>query len=71
MTFSQIIKNGYFLGILVFFATILQSTISQASTHVLCVEGIRLRTALQVVYYHIIREQDYSGLFKLNAKHLI
>lgn len=53
MTFSQILKNGYFLGILVFFATILQSTISQASTHVLCVEGIRLRTALQVVYYYI------------------
>ncbi|KAL6445158.1 hypothetical protein ACFW04_002204 [Cataglyphis niger] len=51
MTFSQIIKNGYFLGILVFFATILQSTISQASTHVLCVEGIRLRTALQVLIY--------------------
>ncbi|XP_025268777.1 ATP-binding cassette sub-family C member Sur isoform X2 [Camponotus floridanus] len=51
MTFSQILKNGYFLGILVFLATILQSTISQASTHVLCVEGIRLRTALQVLIY--------------------
>ncbi|XP_072749305.1 ATP-binding cassette sub-family C member Sur isoform X2 [Anoplolepis gracilipes] len=51
MTFSQILKNGYFLGILVFLATILQSTISQASTHVLCVEGIRLRTALQALIY--------------------
>lgn len=63
MTFSQILKNGYFLGILVFFATILQSTISQASTHMLCVEGIRLRTALQVGYYHVIENiHDYFSL---------
>lgn len=51
MTFSQILRNGYFLGIVVFFATVLQSTLKQASTHVLCVGGIRLRTALQVFYY--------------------
>ncbi|RLU19415.1 hypothetical protein DMN91_007972 [Ooceraea biroi] len=51
MTFSEILKNGYFLGIVVFLATILQSTISQASTHVLCVGGIRLRTALQALIY--------------------
>ncbi|XP_067206473.1 ATP-binding cassette sub-family C member Sur isoform X2 [Linepithema humile] len=51
MTFSQILKNGYFLGLVVFFASILQSTMSQASTHVLCVAGIRLRTALQALIY--------------------
>ncbi|KAH0954120.1 hypothetical protein HN011_011629 [Eciton burchellii] len=51
MTFSEILRNGYFLGIVVFLAIILQSTISQASTHVLCVGGIRLRTALQALIY--------------------
>ncbi|KAL0120319.1 hypothetical protein PUN28_008165 [Cardiocondyla obscurior] len=52
MTFSQILRNGYFLGIVIFFATILQSTLKQASTHVLCVGGIRLRTALQALIYN-------------------
>ncbi|XP_018345324.1 PREDICTED: ATP-binding cassette sub-family C member Sur [Trachymyrmex septentrionalis] len=51
LTFSQILKNGYFLGIVVFFVTIFQSTLKQASTHVLCVGGIRLRTALQALIY--------------------
>ncbi|XP_011881729.1 PREDICTED: ATP-binding cassette sub-family C member Sur [Vollenhovia emeryi] len=51
MTFSQILRNGYFLGIVVFLTTILQSTLKQASTHVLCVGGIRLRTALQALIY--------------------
>jgi hypothetical protein len=56
MTFSEILRNGYFLGIVVFLAIILQSTISQASTHVLCVGGIRLRTALQVFHRFAIVE---------------
>ncbi|KYM97235.1 Cystic fibrosis transmembrane conductance regulator [Cyphomyrmex costatus] len=51
LTFSQILKNGYFLGIVVFLVTILQSTFKQASTHILCVGGIRLRTALQALIY--------------------
>ncbi|XP_020299812.1 ATP-binding cassette sub-family C member Sur [Pseudomyrmex gracilis] len=51
MTFSQLGKNGYFLGIVVFFAIILQSTLSQTSTHILYVGAIRLRTALQVLIY--------------------
>jgi len=59
MTFSQILKNGYFLGIVVFLATILQSTLKQASTHVLCVGGIRLRTALQVFYYRACKVRDF------------
>ncbi|XP_012273062.1 ATP-binding cassette sub-family C member Sur [Orussus abietinus] len=51
VTFAQLLKNGYFLGFLVFLAAILQSTLSQASTHVLNVEGIHLRTALQALVY--------------------
>ncbi|CAK9810065.1 ATP-binding cassette sub-family C member 9 [Anthophora plagiata] len=51
ITFSEIYQNGYFLGLLVFFFALLQSTLSQASTHILCVEGIRLKTSLQALLY--------------------
>ncbi|XP_076375179.1 uncharacterized protein LOC117218023 isoform X2 [Megalopta genalis] len=51
MTFSEILDNGYFLALLAFAFALLQSTLSQASTHVLCVEGIRLKTALQALLY--------------------
>ncbi|XP_016766887.2 ATP-binding cassette sub-family C member Sur isoform X2 [Apis mellifera] len=51
MTFPEILENGYFLGLLVLFFSLLQGTLSQASTHILCVEGIRLKTALQALLY--------------------
>lgn len=51
VTISQLMENGYFLGLLVFLAAILQSTLSQASTHILNIEGIHLRTALQTLVY--------------------
>ncbi|XP_043605687.1 ATP-binding cassette sub-family C member Sur isoform X3 [Bombus pyrosoma] len=51
MTFPEILQNGYFLCLLVFFFSLLQSTLSQASTHILCVEGIRLKNALQALLY--------------------
>lgn len=49
LTFNEVLNNGYFLGFIIFLAAIIQSTLSQASTHCLNVEGIRLRTALQVI----------------------
>ncbi|XP_074096275.1 sulfonylurea receptor [Cotesia typhae] len=52
ITMEQLMDNGYFLGIVIFMAAILQSTLSQASTHFVNVEGIRLRTALQALIYH-------------------
>ncbi|XP_078045328.1 sulfonylurea receptor isoform X2 [Augochlora pura] len=51
MTFAEVLDNGYFLALLAFVFALLQSTLSQASTHVLCVEGIRLKTALQALLY--------------------
>ncbi|XP_043281302.1 ATP-binding cassette sub-family C member Sur isoform X2 [Venturia canescens] len=51
VTFGRLMENGYFVGLLMFFAAIFQSTLSQASTHFLNVEGIRLRTALQALVY--------------------
>ncbi|XP_015595444.1 ATP-binding cassette sub-family C member Sur isoform X2 [Cephus cinctus] len=51
VTIHQLIQNGYFLGVLIFLAVILQSTLSQASTHILNIEGIHLRTALQALVY--------------------
>lgn len=66
MTFSEISRNGYFLGIVVFFAIILQSTVSQAYTHILYVTGIRLKTALQV--FILLRKA--TSIFK-NRIHLL
>ncbi|XP_046482248.1 ATP-binding cassette sub-family C member Sur isoform X1 [Neodiprion pinetum] len=51
VTLDELMQNGYFLGLLVFLAAVLQSTFSQASTHILNVEGIHLRTALQALVY--------------------
>ncbi|XP_076279079.1 sulfonylurea receptor [Lasioglossum baleicum] len=51
MTFSEVLQNGYFLALLAFVFALLQSTLSQASTHILCVEGIRLKTSLQALVY--------------------
>ena len=48
VTLNRLMSNGYFVGLIMFLAAIFQSTLSQASTHFLNVEGIRLRTALQV-----------------------
>ncbi|XP_063983768.1 ATP-binding cassette sub-family C member Sur-like isoform X2 [Diachasmimorpha longicaudata] len=52
ITWDELMENGYFLSIIIFGAAILQSTLSQASTHFFNVEGIRLRTALQALIYH-------------------
>ncbi|XP_015114991.1 ATP-binding cassette sub-family C member Sur [Diachasma alloeum] len=52
MTWDELLENGYFLGIIIFGAAILQGTLSQASTHFVSVEGSRLRTALQALIYH-------------------
>lgn len=48
ITIEEFFNNGYILGVIVFIATILQGTLSQNSTHLVNVEGIHLKTALQV-----------------------
>jgi hypothetical protein len=48
-TVSEFLSNGYVMGAVVFVAALAQGTFSQSSTHLVNVEGIRLKGALQVV----------------------
>lgn len=48
MTLPQLVSNGYVMAGLVLVSAVAQGTLSQASTHLVNVEGIRLKTALQV-----------------------
>lgn len=48
---TEFLSNGYIMAVIVFLSSFLQGTLSQASSHVLCVEGIRLKTALQSIMY--------------------
>ncbi|XP_014240364.1 ATP-binding cassette sub-family C member Sur isoform X2 [Cimex lectularius] len=45
------LKNGYVMSIVIFVSAIAQASFSQASTHIINVEGIRLKTALQGMIY--------------------
>lgn len=47
----DLVSNGYVMAGIVFLSCFLQGVLSQSSSHVLCVEGIRLKTALQSFTY--------------------
>jgi hypothetical protein len=49
-TVTQFLSNGYVMGAIVFVAALAQGTFSQSSTHLVNVEGIRLKGALQVLF---------------------
>ena len=48
LTITEFFSNGYVMGTIVFIAALAQGTFSQSSTHLVNVEGIRLKEALQV-----------------------
>lgn len=50
-TWNDFVRNGYIMGCIVFIAAIAQGTLSQCSTHIVNIEGIRLKTALQALIY--------------------
>lgn len=50
-TWSEFVANGWIMALLVLFASLAQGTLSQASTHIVNVIGIRLRTSLQGLVY--------------------
>lgn len=50
ITLQEFLSNGFVMSVIVLVGGIAQATLSQASTHILNVEGIRLKTALQVSY---------------------
>lgn len=54
LTLQEFISNGYVMSIVVLISALAQGSFSQASTHILNVEGIRLKTALQVWMYGIL-----------------
>jgi hypothetical protein len=47
-TMSEFLNNGYVMGVIVLVAALAQGTFSQSSTHLVNVEGIHLKGALQV-----------------------
>lgn len=48
VTVDEFVRNGYVMAIIIFISAMLQGSFSQASTHIINVEGIRMKTALQV-----------------------
>ena len=48
-TMFEFLNNGYVMGAMVLVAALAQGTFSQSSTHLVNVEGIRLKCALQVL----------------------
>lgn len=45
---SEFFSNGYVMGVLIFLSALAQGTFSQSCTHLINVEGIRIKAALQV-----------------------
>ncbi|XP_031636078.1 ATP-binding cassette sub-family C member Sur-like [Contarinia nasturtii] len=50
-TWSELMENGWIMALLVLLATLAQGTFSQASTHIVNMIGIRIRTSLQSLVY--------------------
>ena len=48
---EQLLSDGYVMAVIVFLSCLCQGALSQASNHVLCIEGIRLKSALQSFMY--------------------
>ncbi|KAK3919142.1 ATP-binding cassette sub-family C member Sur [Frankliniella fusca] len=51
VSISEFFSNGYVMGMLVFISALAQGTFSQSSTHLINVEGIRIKSALQAMIY--------------------
>ncbi|XP_053666960.1 ATP-binding cassette sub-family C member Sur [Anopheles marshallii] len=51
LTWASLFANGWFVCVLVLVASLAQGTLSQASTHLMDAEGIRLKNALQGLVY--------------------
>lgn len=50
-TWTEFVANGWIMALLVLFATLAQGSFSQASTHIVNILGIRLRSSLQSLVY--------------------
>ncbi|KAF6206403.1 hypothetical protein GE061_017636 [Apolygus lucorum] len=61
VTLDQFFRNGYVMAVIIFVSAMLQGSFSQASTHVINVEGIRLKTALQGLIYEKVLKLGVSN----------
>lgn len=66
VTIEEFLNNGYVMLLIVTLALISQAFLSQNSTHLVTVEGMRLKTALQVSHVCIIFVCQYSVHFFLS-----
>ncbi|XP_058450018.1 ATP-binding cassette sub-family C member Sur isoform X2 [Malaya genurostris] len=51
LTWTELLANGWFVALLVLVSALAQGTFSQASTHIMDMEGIKLKNALQGLVY--------------------
>ncbi|XP_058815986.1 ATP-binding cassette sub-family C member Sur [Topomyia yanbarensis] len=51
LTWEALLANGWFVAVLVLVSSLAQGTFSQASTHIMDMEGIKLKNALQGLVY--------------------
>ncbi|XP_053691966.1 ATP-binding cassette sub-family C member Sur [Sabethes cyaneus] len=51
LTWTELLANGWFVALLVLVSSVAQGTFSQASTHIMDMEGIKLKNALQGLVY--------------------
>lgn len=51
LEWCDFIENGWIMGMLVLIASLAQASFSQASTHIVNIVGIRLRTSIQGLIY--------------------
>ncbi|XP_050431302.1 ATP-binding cassette sub-family C member Sur-like isoform X2 [Adelges cooleyi] len=59
ITFGDFLNNGYVMAFIMLISCLAQGSFSQASTHILNVEGIRLKSGLQaMLYYKMLRLQQ-------------
>lgn len=61
VTIQELLSNGYTMLVIVTLALIVQALLSQNSTHLVTVEGTRLKMALQVSHFKV--NSIYNKIF--------
>ena len=51
MGWPEVVRNGWVVAVVALLAALAQSTFSQASTHLVAMEGIHVKAALQAMVY--------------------
>lgn len=62
ITWMEFLQNGYIMAVVVLLMVLGQGTLSQNSTHIINVAGIRLKNALHVIYLTVTIANLARGL---------